>query len=127
MQEEIFGPLLPLLPCADLAQALNPLKGMASSLALYIFSDSREESERIAKALPSGSVCFNDVMKTGTNHLLPIGGLGKSGLGRYRGRSGFEQFSYERSFTRRWLTRDPFAVKPPYRNQLDRLRKLLKP
>ena len=127
MQEEIFGPLLPLLPCADLAQALNPLKSMASPLALYIFSNSREESERIAKALPSGSVCFNDVMKTGTNHLLPIGGLGKSGLGRYRGRSGFEQFSNERSFTRRWLTRDPFAVKPPYRNQLDRLRKLLKP
>ena len=127
MQEEIFGPLLPVLPCANLAQALHHLKNMPSPLALYIFSNNRGESEHIASSLPSGSVCFNDVMKTGTNHLLPIGGLGKSGLGRYRGRSGFEQFSHERSFTRRWLTRDPFAVKPPYRNKLGRLRKFLRP
>jgi aldehyde dehydrogenase (NAD+) len=127
MQEEIFGPLLPLLPCENLNQALGPLKSMPSPLALYIFSNDRGESERIASSLPSGSVCFNDVMKTGTNHLLPMGGLGKSGLGRYRGRSGFEQFSHERSFTRRWLIKDPFMVKPPYGNKLTRLRKFLKP
>ena len=127
MQEEIFGPLLPLIPCENLTQALASLKGIPSPLALYIFSNDRGESERIAGSLPSGSVCFNDVMKTGTNHFLPMGGLGKSGLGRYRGRSGFEQFSHERPFTRRWLTRDPFMVKPPYGNKLARLKRLLKP
>tara|TARA_B100001093_G_scaffold494505_1_gene537992 strand:+ start:122 stop:505 length:384 start_codon:yes stop_codon:yes gene_type:complete len=127
MQEEIFGPLLPLIACENLTQALASLKSLPSPLALYIFSNDRGESERIADSLPSGSVCFNDVMKPGTNHFLPMGGLGKSGLGRYRGRSGFEQFSHQRPFTRRWLTRDPFMVKPPYENKLARLRRFLKP
>lgn len=127
MREEIFGPLLPLIPCKDMDLAIEHLKNLPSPLALYIFTGDLRGGERIASVLRSGSVCFNDVMKTGTNHLLPIGGLGQSGLGRYRGRAGFEQFSHERPFTRRWLTSDPFLVKPPYGDKLGRLKKFLKP
>jgi len=127
MQEEIFGPLLPLVPYEDLAKALDHLKALPSPLALYVFSQHRQQSEQIAASLPSGAICFNDVMKPGTNPLLPIGGLGRSGMGRYRGRSGFESFTYQRPVTRRWLCKDPFLVKAPYQDQLKRLRKFLKP
>ena len=126
MQEEIFGPILPLIPYEDLSEALDHMQALPSPLALYVFSHHHERGDQVASALPSGSICFNDVMKTGTNHFLPIGGLGRSGMGRYRGRSGFESFTYQRPVTRRWLCKDPFLVKAPYQNQLERLRKFLK-
>ena len=65
-------------------------------------------------------------MKPATNPRLPLGGVGRSGLGRYRGEAGFANFTYERPVVRRWQMKDVFLVKPPYGNQLDRLRKFLR-
>ena len=126
MQEEIFGPLLPIVPYDALDEALNRIRKLPTPLALYIFSHDHQRREMIAASLPSGAACFNDVMKTGTNQFLPIGGLGQSGMGRYRGRAGFENFTYQRPVTRRWLHKDPFLVKPPYQGKLERLRKFLR-
>ena len=126
MQEEIFGPILPVVSYDTLEEALNRIRELPTPLALYFFSPDRQQCEIIADSLPSGAVCFNDVMKTGTNHFLPMGGLGRSGMGRYRGRAGFENFTYQRPVTRRWLGKDPFLVKAPYQGKLERLRKFLR-
>ena len=126
MQEEIFGPILPVVSYGTLDEALNRIRELPTPLALYFFSPDRQQCEIIADSLPSGAVCFNDVMKTGTNHFLPMGGLGRSGMGRYRGLAGFENFTYQRPVTRRWLGKDPFLVKAPYQGKLERLRKFLR-
>ncbi len=125
MREEIFGPILPVVAYDDLDRALSRLAAMPDPLAIYAFSKRRSTLERIAAATRSGAVCFNDAMKTAGNPRLPLGGVGASGMGRYRGRSGYRTFTYERPVTRRWLHRDPFLVKPPYGNRLEGLRRWL--
>lgn len=126
MQEEIFGPLLPVIGYRSLDETLQRLSRLPSPLALYVFSRNCDVRERIAAAIRSGSICFNDALKQATNLGLPFGGVGPSGMGRYRGRAGFECFTYARSVTRRFFLRDFFVAKPPYDNQLDQLRKVLK-
>ncbi|MEM1441929.1 MAG: aldehyde dehydrogenase family protein [Verrucomicrobiota bacterium] len=126
MKEEIFGPVLPIIPYHDLEEELARLARMPSPLALYAFSKSDEFLELVAATVPSGSVCFNDAIKQATNLELPFGGVGASGKGRYRGRAGFETFSYQRPYTKRWFWQDPFLVKPPYGDRLESLRKMMK-
>jgi len=126
MEEEIFGPILPVVTYRDLDEALDRLAERPSPLALYAFSRRRETLERIAAAVPSGSVCFNDALKQATNLELPFGGVGRSGMGRYRGRAGFESFTWERAVARRWFCRDPFEIVPPYGDRLKQLRKVLR-
>lgn len=126
MQEEIFGPILPVVSYSDLDEALGVVASRPSPLALYAFSRDRDTLEWIAAAVPSGSVCFNDTLKQATNLHLPFGGVGDSGMGRYRGRFGLETFSNRRAYTRRWFTKDPFAIKPPYGNRFESLKKFLK-
>ncbi|MDF1859918.1 MAG: aldehyde dehydrogenase family protein [Verrucomicrobiales bacterium] len=126
MEEEIFGPILPVVRYRDLDEALDILARRPSPLALYAFSKNRETLAGISASVRSGSVCFNDVLKQATNLSLPFGGVGQSGSGRYRGEFGFRAFTYERALTRRWFCKDPFFVKPPYGEELERLRKLLK-
>lgn len=126
MSEEIFGPVLPLVPYRSTEELFSFLKGKPSPLALYVFSKNSEFLEQAASEIPSGSVCFNDVIKQATNLNLPFGGVHESGMGRYRGRHGFETFSFERAVTKRGFTKDYFAVEPPYDGKLERMRKLLK-
>jgi len=126
MQEEIFGPVLPVLGYGDWEEMLARAGALPPALALYVFSRSRGRFEEAAGAIRSGSVCFNDTMKQAANPALPFGGVGASGYGRYRGRAGFEAFSYPRAVTRRFFLPDLFALRPPYRGRLERLRRILK-
>ena len=125
MQEEIFGPILPVIPYAHLSTALDELARRPAPLAVYPFSKRPEFVRAVTGAVASGSVCVNDTMKPATNPQLPLGGVGASGMGRYHGRAGFENFTYPRAVVRRWLGKDPFLLKPPYDGQLERLRKML--
>ncbi len=126
MQEEIFGPVLPIVGYDKLEDALSEIAARPSPLALYAFSRSRKTLERIATSVRSGSVCFNDALKQATNLNLPFGGVGSSGMGRYRGRAGFEAFTYQRAVTMRYFLKDVFSVKPPYGSLLKTMRKFLK-
>ncbi|MEM9016242.1 MAG: aldehyde dehydrogenase family protein, partial [Verrucomicrobiota bacterium] len=126
MKEEVFGPILPVIGYRDLETLVEQLADRPSPLALYVFSANRALSEAVAEEIPSGSVCFNDAVKQATTLQLPFGGVGASGMGRYRGRHGFETFTYARAVTRRWFWKDPFLTKPPYGDTLERLRKILK-
>lgn len=126
MQDEIFGPVLPVIGYRNLEDALSKIATRPSPLALYAFSRSRKTLERIAASVRSGSVCFNDALKQATNLNLPFGGVGSSGMGRYRGRAGYEAFTYQRGVTIRYFLKDVFSVKPPYGSLLKTMRKFLK-
>ena len=125
MQEEIFGPLLPVLTWSTFEQLSCKLKNLPAPLALYCFSRDKKFIEKLLDQIPSGSACINDTMKQATNLNLPFGGVGASGHGRYRGKAGVEAFSYERAISQRYFVRDPFEILPPFTDKLDQLKKWL--
>jgi aldehyde dehydrogenase (NAD+) len=125
MKEEIFGPILPVLVYEELDPLLAEIRKQPEPLALYVFSRHREFQERCLRALPSGGACINDVMMHITPLTLPFGGVGQSGMGRYRGRFGFDTFSHARSVVRRPFGLDPFSVTPPYGSILKWIRPFL--
>ena len=114
MQEEIFGPILPVVEFDDLAAALAGLRGRPTPLALYVFTKNRATEARVLAATRSGGACVNDVVMHMAGTGLPFGGLGESGMGAYHGRAGFEAFSHRRAVMRRatWLD-TPFRYPPP--------------
>jgi aldehyde dehydrogenase (NAD+) len=105
MQEEIFGPILPILTYDTLEDAISQVNAHPKPLALYFFSRDRQKQERILQGTSSGGVCLNDtVMQVGVN-TLPFGGVGESGIGSYHGKASFNTFSHFKSVLRRefWL------------------------
>ncbi|MEX1323062.1 MAG: aldehyde dehydrogenase family protein [Synechococcaceae cyanobacterium] len=125
MQEELFGPLLPIVPVAHLEEALDQVRRRPKPLALYLFSNSREAQRRTLETTSSGGVCFNDVvMQAGTSQ-LGFGGVGASGMGRYHGEAGFLTFSHLRSVLRRPFWLDLPLRYPPYAGKLALVERLL--
>jgi aldehyde dehydrogenase (NAD+) len=126
MQEEIFGPILPVLEFDTLDEALALLRDRPTPLALYAFTrDSATEARLLANAR-SGGACVNDVVSHMIGAGLPFGGLGESGMGAYHGRAGFEAFSHPRAVLRRatWLD-TPFRY-PPERLSLKSLKRAMR-
>ena len=125
MQEELFGPLLPILEVDGLEQAIEWINQRPKPLALYLFSSSQQSQETVLNTTSSGGVCFNDVvMQVGVPE-LPFGGVGASGMGAYHGKAGFDTFSHQRSVLRRPFALDlPFRY-PPYAGRLPLMRRLL--
>lgn len=125
MQEELFGPLLPVLPVASLDEAITRVRRGAKPLALYLFSSSAAAQEQVLAGTSSGGVCFNDVvMQVGVPE-LPFGGVGPSGMGRYHGQSGFDTFSHLRSVLRRPFRFDVPLRYPPYGDRLGLIKRLM--
>lgn len=126
MQEEIFGPLLPVLQYNRESDLINNINDHPNPLALYLFSTDSNWVDRMLQAIPSGSAGVNDVMKQGINLELPLGGLGNSGMGNYRGHYGFQAFTHQRSVSRRRFSKDLFSIDPPYAGKFEKNRKFLK-
>ncbi len=125
MQEELFGPLLPIVGVTDLEDALARVRSRPKPLALYLFSNSRGAQRRTLATTSSGGVCFNDVvMQAGTSQ-LGFGGVGDSGMGRYHGEAGFLTFSHLRSVLRRPFWLDLPLRYPPYAGKLALVQRLL--
>lgn len=121
MSEEIFGPLLPVLPVEGFDDAAALLAGRSVPLALYVFSNDGPATEAFLAQARSGAVCVNTTMQHFAASTLPFGGLGESGFGRYHGRFGFDQLSHFRPVLRRPLRPDPGFVYPPYGTLKERL------
>ena len=113
MQEEIFGPILPVIDFDTLDGALALLRERPTPLALYLFTRDRGTERRVLAEARSGGVCVNDVVSQMIGTGLPFGGLGESGMGAYHGHAGFEAFSHPRAVLRRatWLDL-PFRYPP---------------
>ncbi len=114
MQEEVFGPLLPIRGYRHISEVLDYINAHPRPLALYYFGDDRAEARRVLERTHSGGACINEVMQHLFQTDLPFGGCGHSGFGRYRGGYGFRAFSLERSvFTPpRWDVMG--LLRPPY-------------
>jgi aldehyde dehydrogenase (NAD+) len=126
MQEEIFGPILPVLEFDDLDDALARLRDRPTPLAFYLFTSNRATEARVLAETRSGGVCVNDVVSHMIGTGLPFGGLDESGMGSYHGRAGFDTFSHQRAVLRRatWLD-TPFRY-PPERLSLRSLKRAMR-
>lgn len=126
MQEEIFGPILPVTEFDRLEDALGLLQDQPTPLALYLFTRDRAKQERVLDTTRSGGVCLNDTVTHMVGHGLPFGGLGESGLGAYHGKATFDTFTHQRSVLRRSLAIDPRLRYPPPRLSLTHLKRALR-
>lgn len=96
MQEEIFGPILPILTVNDLKEAIDFINGREKPLAVYIFSNNRADVDLFVKSTSSGGVCVNDTMMHFSCANLPFGGVGNSGLGAYHDSYSFDTFTHKK-------------------------------
>ncbi|KAM4824474.1 aldehyde dehydrogenase, dimeric NADP-preferring-like [Urocitellus parryii] len=106
MQEEIFGPVMPIVCVRSLEEAIQFINQREKPLALYVFSNSNNVIKKMISETSSGGVTANDVIVHITVHSLPFGGVGHSGMGAYHGRKSFETFSHRRSCLVRSLLND---------------------
>jgi len=121
MQEEIFGPVLPVLPVDDVDEAIRFVNERDRPLALYVFSRRAEVADAVIARTSSGGVCVNSTMFQVAVPSLPFGGVGPSGMGAYHGRAGFERFSHAKSVLARSTRVDPRLAYPPYTPLKDRI------
>lgn len=127
MSEEIFGPVLPVMTYKGDDELLEKMRGLKSPLAVYCFSKDQQFVERVSSAIASGSLCINDTMKQLSQLGMPLGGVGPSGHGRYRGRFGLEALTYEKSVTKRYFFgKDYVELMPPYEKVFKWLKKFMK-
>ena len=125
MQEEIFGPILPIVEYNNLSEAIGIVNSQPKPLALYLFSKNKDYQEKILRETSSGGVCINDtVMQVGIPD-LPFGGVGFSGIGSYHGKASFDTFSHQKSVLKKSFLFDPKWRYAPYKGKLDLLKKII--
>ncbi len=125
MQEEIFGPVLPVLAVDSVEEAVAFVNGRPKPLALYVFSGDKSETETIVDRTSSGGVCINHTLFHITPPSMPFGGVGDSGMGRYHGRAGFEEFSNMKPVMVKPTKPDISFIYPPYTKLKGKLLKKL--
>jgi aldehyde dehydrogenase (NAD+) len=114
MQDEIFGPILPILAVADVEEAIRFVNQREKPLALYIFTSRQGVEDAVLARTSAGGVSVNTVVWHVGNFHLPFGGVGESGMGAYHGRHGFETFSHHKSVLKKSTKVDPKLAYPPY-------------
>jgi acyl-CoA reductase-like NAD-dependent aldehyde dehydrogenase len=125
MQEEIFGPILPVLEYSDLSDAIAKINERPKPLALYLFSKDQQKQERVLRETSSGGVCINDtVMQVGVSE-LPFGGVGSSGIGSYHGKASFDTFSHQKSVLKRSFLLDLDWRYAPYQGKLKLIKRII--
>jgi coniferyl-aldehyde dehydrogenase len=126
MNEEIFGPLLPLVPVDSAAQAIEFINARPRPLALYWFDDDEAGIDRALRSTHAGGVTVNDTILHVAQHSLPFGGIGPSGIGQYHGRWGFETFSKMKPVFRQSRLNGMKLFSPPYSSFARRMLALMK-
>ena len=114
MQEEIFGPILPVLTFKNFNEALLQIAAYEKPLSAYLFSDNSEEKEEFTTKISFGGGCINDVVMHLSNDYLPFGGVGNSGIGNYHGKYGFDAFYHQKAALDRVNSAAPDLKYPPY-------------
>ena len=126
MQEEIFGPILPIVSFNTEEDIESIIWNLNTPLALYIFSNKTEFIEKTIQKFSFGGGVVNDLLIHFGNHRLPFGGIGTSGLGKYHGKHGFDAFSHDKSIMKRGNWVDPSLRYPPHDGKLSLLKKVFK-
>ncbi|WP_352417708.1 aldehyde dehydrogenase [Clostridium tertium] len=126
MEEEIFGPILPILEYSSLDEALTYVINKDKPLALYYFSEDSTSIEKVLNSTTSGGVTINDTIIHVASSYLPFGGVGPSGMGAYHGKASFDVFTHKKSVIKRG-TFIEFPIKfAPYNNKINLLKKVMK-
>ncbi|MFZ5966724.1 MAG: aldehyde dehydrogenase [Bacillota bacterium] len=127
MQEEIFGPLLPIIEFEELEDIIFTVNNHPKPLALYIFSEDKHVQDEILQYISFGGGCINDTVTHVATSYLPFGGVGHSGMGAYHGKASFDVFSHQKSILKKSTKLDIPIIYPPYSiKKVKLLKKLLR-
>lgn len=126
MEEEIFGPVLPIVTYDKLDEAIEKINDRPKPLAFYVFSENPEMSKEIITKVPFGGGCINDTVIHLANPNLPFGGVGHSGIGAYHGRKSFDTFTHFKSVYKQGTKVDIPVRYPPYEGKLSLLKFFLR-
>lgn len=127
MEEEIFGPILPILEYSDLDQAIAAINSRPKPLALYLFTGNKQIENRVMRSVSFGGGCVNDTLLHLVTPYLPFGGVGASGMGSYHGRYSFEAFSHMKGVLKKSTKINPSFIFPPYNDsKLKMIKKFMK-
>ena len=118
MQEEIFGPILPVISFASASEAMQIISSHPNPLAFYIFTSSGNKEKEWLNSVAFGGGCINNASWHLTNHNLPFGGRGFSGTGQYHGKYSFETFSHKKAIMKTPTWFDPLIKYPPFKGKL---------
>jgi aldehyde dehydrogenase (NAD+) len=114
MQEEIFGPILPIITVDSIQQSIGFVNARPKPLALYLFSKDQQFEQQVLQTTSAGMVCVNDGFMFAANPYLAFGGVGSSGMGAYHGQIGFDNFSHLKTVMKRSFMFDIALRYPPY-------------
>ncbi len=126
MKEEIFGPILPILTYQHIDHAIAEINARNKPLALYLFTQSKENEKKVLRETFYGGGCVNDTIIHVANHYLPFGGVGQSGMGKYHGKFSFDLFSHTKSVMKKSNLIDLNVRYAPSKNKLKLLRMIFK-
>lgn len=117
MEDEIFGPILPIIAYDDFDEAIDLIRSKPKPLSLYLFSEDENSSERILNELSFGGGAINDTLMHLANPNLPFGGVGASGIGKYHGKYSFDTFSHDKSYIFKSTRLESSLLFPPYKGK----------
>lgn len=126
MKDEIFGPILPILSFSTMEQAKAIIENNPDPLAFYVYTSSKRKEKEWLEAVPAGGACINNSSWHLTNHNLPFGGRGTSGIGEYHGSYSFEVFSHRKAVMKTPAWFDPNIKYPPFKGRLWLFKKIVR-
>ncbi|MBB6214039.1 aldehyde dehydrogenase (NAD+) [Anaerosolibacter carboniphilus] len=126
MADEIFGPILPIIPYDDLDDVIHRINQRPKPLALYLFTENREIQDLVMQRISFGGGCINDTLSHVASPYIPFGGVGASGIGAYHGKNSFDLFSHHKSIMRKTTKFSIPLAFPPYGERIHWLKKLMK-
>jgi aldehyde dehydrogenase (NAD+) len=126
LQEEIFGPLLPVMTWKEESEVYETISANSNPLALYVFTSSQSKADKWIRTIPFGGGCVNNASWHLTNHHLPFGGRGNSGVGSYHGKYSFETFSHRKAIMKTPTWFDPAIKYPPFKGKLGLFKKVIR-
>jgi aldehyde dehydrogenase (NAD+) len=126
MEDEIFGPILPIIPYESLDEAITKIQEFPKPLAFYVFSEDVSKSHEIMSKVSFGGGCINDTLVHLANPNLPFGGVGTSGIGSYHGKRSFDTFTHYKSIYQQGTSVDIPLRYPPYEGKLRWLKLLIR-
>lgn len=126
MNEEIFGPIIPVIKYKNMEDIKYYIAHHKNPLALYVFSEDENFSEDIINRFSFGGGCVNDTISHVASPYLPFGGIGSSGMGNYHGKASFDTFTHTKSIVKKSTKIDLKLVFPPYKDKIKLIKKVMK-
>lgn len=126
MENEIFGPILPVLTFSNLGEAIHRIRQNPKPLAAYMFTENEKAADYFMENLPFGGGCINDTVSHVGNIHLPFGGVGSSGINAYHGKYSFETFTHAKAMMKKSTKISASIGYPPYKNKLSVVKPIIR-